>query len=211
MTGTYHRTFLWLFVAVLILAGCAPAPAAQTGGDMEGMDHGDDGASHDMDAMNAGVESLKPLSGDEFEIAFLDSMIPHHQSAVEMAEIALERAQSEETRAAATAILAAQETEIAQMTLWLQEWHGRAPSGDDHGMAMAAETEALRTIPAEEFDAAFYNAMIPHHESAIVMSELIPDRTTRPELVALGDAIISAQRTEIAQYEAWLAQNESGS
>jgi uncharacterized protein (DUF305 family) len=193
-----------IFMALIfLLAACAPT-ASESG--MEGMEHGEDGTMDDMASMEAGVEALSALSGDEFEIAFLDAMIPHHQSAVEMATIALERAQRPETKAAAQAIIDAQDAEIAQMTAWLNEWHGRTPSGDDHGMAMPNETEALRTVAAEAFDVAFFEAMIPHHESAIDMAELVPERTNRSELLGLATAIVTTQQAEIAQFQGWLAE-----
>jgi uncharacterized protein (DUF305 family) len=197
-----------LVLTLALLSGCNPASIGNQSGEsgsMEGMDHStmEDGSS-EMSEMEMGVAELEGLSGDEFEVAFLDLMIPHHQSATEMAEIALERTEGEEIRVAAQAIIDAQEAEITQMTGWLDEWHGQQPSGMDHGMSMGNEVEALRTVPAEEFDVAFLNAMIPHHESAIQMAELVPDRTERPELNALATAIRTTQQVEIDQFSAWL-------
>lgn len=200
-----------LSVTLLLLTACSATGTAPAD-DMSGMEHGEDSnmaGMDDMAEMQAGVDAIAALSGTEFEIAFLDAMIPHHQSAVEMATIALERAQRPETKVAAQAIIDAQEAEIAQMTVWLAEWHGRTPSGDDHGMAMPNETEALRAVSDEEFDAAFYAAMIPHHESAIAMAELVAERTQRPDLTTLATAIIATQQAEIAQFQTWLANNDS--
>jgi len=207
MTIRRALTPLLLTLALFLVSACSPA-ATETGNTpddgMGGMEHSDDGTMTEMDdmaEMQAGVDAIAALSGEEFEIAFLDAMIPHHQSAIEMATIALERAQDPETKSAAQAIIAAQEAEIAQMTGWLNEWYGRTPSGDEHGMAMPNETESLRTIPSDEFDSAFYAAMIPHHESAIAMAELVAERTQRPELTTLATAIITTQQAEIAQFQ----------
>lgn len=193
---------LTLLLLTLLLAACGQSttPATSSDDSMAGMDHGEMGMEDDMAA------SLESMEGAEFEIAFLDAMIPHHQSAIEMAEIALERSARPEIQGAAQAIIAAQQAEIAQMTGWLQEWHGVAPSGEDHGMSMMAEVEALRTVPAEEFDVAFLEAMIPHHDGAIEMAELVAGRTDRPELLAVAEAILSAQRTENEQFERWIAE-----
>jgi uncharacterized protein (DUF305 family) len=208
MQNLRFSTSFFLILLWLLITACTPAATDDSNGNtMDGMDHS---SMDDMAEMEAGVDAIAALSGDEFEIAFLDAMIPHHQSAVDMAEIALERSETPETRAVAEAIITAQEAEIAQMTMWLSDWHGRNPSGDAHGMAMPNETEALRTIPAEEFDQAFYTAMIPHHESAIAMAELVAERTERPELLALATAIITTQQAEIAQFQAWLSDAEGG-
>lgn len=190
-------------------AGGAATTSAATAGESEmtaegdsmaQMDHGDMGTDDDMSA------TLETLEGAKFEIAFIDAMIPHHQSAIEMAQIALERSQRPELQAAAQAIIAAQQAEIDQMTAWLQEWHGATPSDQDHGMAMTADIEALHTVPTEEFDIAFLEAMIPHHDGAIAMAELVPGRTERAELIELAEAILSAQRAENEQFEQWIAE-----
>lgn len=162
-------------------------------------------------AMGDAMPDLATLQGAEFEIAFMDMMISHHQSAIEMSQVALERSQRDEVKAAAQAIIAAQQAEIEQMTTWLQDWHGRTPTGMDHGMAMPSEEmERLRTLPAEEFDAAFLQGMIPHHEDAIAMADLIAERTDRPELNQLAQAIQTTQRAEIEQFNAWLAEWAAG-
>ena len=69
------------------------------------------------DDMAAAMESLE---GAEFEIAFLDGMIPHHQSAIDMAEVQLEMGTDEGTRAMAQEIIDAQEAEIAEMRTMLE-------------------------------------------------------------------------------------------
>ncbi len=58
-----------------------------------------------------------------FDRAFIDAMIPHHESAIEMAGVALDESENPEIREIAGAIVEAQETEIAQMRGWRQEWY----------------------------------------------------------------------------------------
>jgi uncharacterized protein (DUF305 family) len=55
------------------------------------------------------------------------------------------------------------------------------------------------------FDAAFIDSMIEHHEGAIAMAEEVKANGERPELLALADAIITAQTAEIAQMQEWRA------
>lgn len=74
-------------------------------------------------------------------------------------------------------------------------------SHDD--MSMASMTEQLKSKSGDDFDKAFIEMMISHHEGAIDMAQLIPSRANHDEIKKLGEAIISAQTTEISDMKQW--------
>jgi len=67
----------------------------------------------------AGIRTEAP-----FDQQFIDMMVPHHESAIAMAEIARERAERPELRALADEIVSAQGAEIVRLTEWRAEWYG---------------------------------------------------------------------------------------
>ena len=69
--------------------------------------------------------SLPGKSGDDFDKVFLGEMIVHHQGAVEMAQLALTSAKHQEIKDLASAIITAQNKEIADMLSWSKSWYGR--------------------------------------------------------------------------------------
>jgi uncharacterized protein (DUF305 family) len=75
------------------------------------------------------TEALCSAAGP-FDQAFIDMMIPHHQSAVLMAEVALQRASHPEIKHLAETIIAEQEREITQMQGWLAAWYGGTPAAE---------------------------------------------------------------------------------
>ncbi len=75
----------------------------------------------EMSAMNA---ALQGKTGDSFDQAFLTEMTVHHQGAVEMAQLALTNAKHQEIKDLATAIITAQNKEIAEMQSWQKQWYG---------------------------------------------------------------------------------------
>jgi uncharacterized protein (DUF305 family) len=75
-------------------------------------------------------------------------------------------------------------------------------------MSMAEMSTQLRDKSGDEFDKAFTEMMIAHHEGAIEMAELIPSRAKHDEIKKLGEAIISAQTKEISEMKQW--QNDWG-
>lgn len=87
-------------------------------GDMM-MDHSAVDMMADMGQME---ESLKSLTGDEFDKTFLASMIKHHQSAINMAYPGQTNAKHGEVKELTKAIIKAQSGEIAQMKQWQKDW-----------------------------------------------------------------------------------------
>lgn len=87
-------------------------------GDMM-MDHSAMGMMDDMASM---TEKLKGLTGDDFDKAFISSMIEHHQSAINMAYPGETNAQHQEVKTLTKAIVNAQSKEISQMKQWQADW-----------------------------------------------------------------------------------------
>jgi uncharacterized protein (DUF305 family) len=147
--------------------------------------------------------------------SFIEMMIPHHQDAVEMAEMALKKAQHPELKTLAQNIIRDQEREIQQMETWYQQWfnqpvpplstqgmmgHGHGMMGMGQGM-MAMDLKALET--ATNFDQEFIRQMIPHHQMAVMMASNLKTNTNRPEMDKLMDDIIRSQSAEIKQMKQW--------
>lgn len=70
---------------------------------------------------------------------------------------------------------------------------------------MEGMTAGLEGKTGEEFDKAFLEEMIVHHEGAIEMAEMLLANTQRPELKMLGENIIAAQTGEVEIMKGWLA------
>ena len=88
------------------------------------------GGSGTMD-MAADVEALRNAP-EPFDKAFIEAMIPHHQSAIDAAKAAESRAERPEIKELARAIISDQQREIEQMQQWLQAWYGTAPGHTGH-------------------------------------------------------------------------------
>jgi uncharacterized protein (DUF305 family) len=143
---------------------------------------------------------------------FIAAMIPHHEDAIAMADLALTRAEHPELKQLAERIKATQTAENAQMRAWYRQWFGgEVPtSSDAFGMmggmmgARTTDLEALRA--ADSFDKAFLEAMIPHHQMGVMMSRMAGSATSRPEMRAFTQAIIDGQSREIEQMEEWYGE-----
>ena len=151
-----------------------------------------------------------------FDLRFIDAMIPHHQGAVEMAKEAQQKSKRPEIKKLADNIIESQDQEITQMKQWRQAWYPKAgdkPMAYDsqmgHMMEMWSDQNKAMMMSQDlgaadaEFDLRFINAMIPHHEGAVTMAKDVSGKSKRPEIKQLGQEIIKAQNTEIKQMQQW--------
>jgi len=135
---------------------------------------------------------------------FAQMMIPHHEQAVTMSELALTNTTNPEVLALATAIRDAQGPEITQMQSWLGDNLGH----DGHNMEMggmltAEELETLASLKGEAFDQYFLASMIAHHEGALDMVDMIND-SSNSEVKRLAANIVKSQSAEIEAMNALL-------
>ena len=81
--------------------------------------------------MAADVEVLR-IAPEPFDKAFIEAMIPHHQSAIDAAKAAESRAERAEIKELARAIITDQQREIQQMQQWVRDWYGAASDHRGH-------------------------------------------------------------------------------
>lgn len=191
----------------------AQVPTATDAGAMQ-MDHGSMAPSDGM--MNHSMRMDLGPADANLDLRFIDAMTPHHQGAVVMAKEAQQKSKRPELQKLAADIIKAQNQEIAEMKQWRQAWYPKAPATP---MAWHAQMNHMMAMPEsqmkgmmmsmdlgaadDQFDLRFLNAMIPHHEGAIVMAKDVLQKSKRPEVKQLAQAIIASQQAEIAQMKQW--------
>jgi len=169
----------------------------------------------DLNTQNAFSNSSSSKTIDSH---FIEQMIPHHQDAISMAKVAQAKAQHSEIKQLANNIIDSQSKEINQMQDWYKKWFGKdLPSGsqvmNQHGMmetnsqthmSMMGDDTDLKTLDnSSQFDKAFIEQMIPHHQMAVMMANMLLDGSDRPEMKELANNIVSAQTKEINEMRQW--------
>jgi uncharacterized protein (DUF305 family) len=159
------------------------------------------------------------------DVMFAQMMIPHHEQALEMSLIALERSTNDEVRDLAQRIYDGQGPEIEQMETWVG--NGSTMGGMSHempdgtmmpndmmggdmmgsstmaGMASQEQLAELVSLDSPEFDVLFLELMIEHHKGALAMVQMI-ETSTNSEAVALAQEISATQNAEIEEMTALL-------
>lgn len=140
-------------------------------------------------------------SHNDSDIAFAQQMIPHHEQAVEMADLALERSTDPNVESLAEQITGSQDPEIQQMTGLLKKWGAPvAPDKSDMpGMMSGEEMRQLEQATGSEFDVMWLQMMIQHHQGAIELAKTELKEGSDADAKALAQRIIEAQDAEIRE------------
>ncbi|WP_233257134.1 DUF305 domain-containing protein [Promicromonospora sp. AC04] len=168
-----------------------------------------------------GAPAQAPFSKADAD--FLTDMIWHHGQAIEMAELAPERAASEQLKTFANRIDVVQDSEVDLMSGWLEEneypvpvtaegGDGSGPRAPEHGhdadmpgMLTDAEMAELEEASGTEFDRLFLEGMIKHHEGALTMCEEIAGSGSEERVLELANNIAADQMAEIDRLDQMLA------
>ena len=144
--------------------------------------------------LTASCGANSEFSGED--LMFAQMMIPHHEQAIEMSDLALQNSNNAEIRDLATKIRGEQAPEIELMKSWSDSHMGSHMGHIMNGMLSDDEIRELEKARGIEFDRLFLEGMIKHHEGAIDMAEDVEDSTNK-EVAKLAKSIISTQRAEI--------------
>ncbi|WP_329249739.1 DUF305 domain-containing protein [Streptomyces canus] len=157
------------------------------------------------------------------DVSFAQGMIPHHQQAIEMAELADGRAASTQVKDLAARVEKAQGPEISTMTGWLKSWDEKVPEsmpGMDHsgmegmegmegmaGMMDSADMGKLKKASGKDFDSMFLTMMVEHHEGAVEMATTEKAKGQYKAATAMAGDIVTAQNAEISEMKKLLGAN----
>ena len=198
-----------LIAGTLLLASCADDPSDAAG-------HGSmmsDGGSSASSSTSAEADH------NDADVAFASGMIPHHESAIMMAQMAQAQAADPRVKDLAARIEAAQTPEIEMMSGWLADGGAAASSsatddgvggmdhgGVDDGNMGEMDTGALAGMSGAEFDRMFLTMMIEHHRSAVQMAETEAADGQNTDAIALAESIRDSQTAEIAEMQQLLTE-----
>ena len=118
------------------IAGLVIGLVIGVGGTIGTMALVDNNAAKDHSTMSMAVMNteLENKTGDDFDKAFIEMMIEHHQGAVDMAILAKTRAKHDEIKTLSQDIISAQTNEISQMQQWQMDWGYKNASDSMPGM-----------------------------------------------------------------------------
>lgn len=161
-------------------------------------------------SVNQGYRGMMGVMGGNIDRNFIEQMIPHHESAIVMAKLAQQKSNRAEIKTLADNIITSQTAEIDKMQSWYKQWYGtEVPNqSNSNGMMsmMNGSWDEDRLNTAADFDKVFLEEMIPHHQMAVMMANMLENGTSRQEMKTLASDIITTQSKEIDTMRNWQVQ-----
>jgi uncharacterized protein (DUF305 family) len=199
-----------LLAVAFLLAACGGVGSGQQGDQSGGhgqMDHGQMGHGSMGMGSQGMAKQMVMENGKYSDRRFIDAMVPHHQGAIAMAEVALKNAEHEEIKELSRNIVSTQQLEIEELKSIKKEEFGTSnvpmEMSPEQMRGMGMMMDPKRLSKREPFDEAFIDAMIPHHQSAIEMAKVAIEKSKIPEIKELAGNIVPAQKREIEQMKQW--------
>lgn len=159
----------------------------------------------------------RPPGAGSVDVGFLQDMVVHHEQAVELALLALDRTSEPVVRSFAKEVVVFQQYEIGLMEAYLRRW-GRARYSDSPtamawmgaavprdrmpGMASESQLTALREANGRDADRLFLELLVEHHRGGVHMGLAAAAQGRDREVKALAARIARVQRTEIEELRA---------
>ncbi len=171
--------------------------------------------NHNMSAMTGEMKSDPGAANQPYDLQFIDTMTHHHDGAVEMSKMVLNKTQNGELKKFAQKIIDDQQKEIAQMKEWREKWYaGKPPAmnmempgmSNSAKMMSADNMKMMEAMTGKDFDLHFLDMMIPHHEDAVTMAKDALQKAEHQEIKTLANQIIREQEAEIKRMNDWKTQ-----
>jgi len=160
--------------------------------------------SPDYQKMKAAMNELAQKTGQDFEISYINSIIPHHQGAIMMAQTVQNDAPHQEVRASATKIIADQQKEIDELSRYLKDWYGQDVKPDPRMQMSPHMMNMLMQADPTMREKLFLAMMREHHQSALDMGPLVLQKATHQELKDQAQNMITSQKQEQDMFGGWL-------
>jgi uncharacterized protein (DUF305 family) len=159
---------------------------------------------------SAGSSSTASATFNKADVSFATDMAAHHQQAVEMSQMLLDKSDIDpRVVTLAQNIKAAQDPEIKQMKSWLSDWGQKSDSmsGMDMSGTLMSDSDMndLKSSTGLAASKLFLTQMTVHHKSALVMAKTEVDSGKNADAVKLAKNIISTQTIEITTMSEILA------
>lgn len=156
------------------------------------------------------------IKARDVDMAFIKSMIAHHQAAVSMAYVELKHGKNPQVREMAQAVIDTQQAEIG----WMKDWLIAQPKQKDISDDLSDVQQQIAKIDKQAFDhmiddsndpdadTAFVKVMIGHHKLAVNMAKIYQKQSLASEIDDFANQMMMEQQHHIDTMKAWLKSDK---
>jgi uncharacterized protein (DUF305 family) len=156
-----------------------------------------------------------PVTGLQFDQSYIDMMVPLHQAAVDLAQMAQQRAEHQELKDWAGQVISERQAEITKLKGWKQQWYSSSDTpplsqvpmiqGQGMNLQLANLQSSIDSVKntSAPFDQALIDAIIPQYQAAIAATQLAQTTVTHTELKALAQQMLAEEEKEMNELDLW--------
>lgn len=152
------------------------------------------------------IEELRQLSGEEFEIGYINRIVPHHQGAIEMSEMVQPKIVHQQLLDDTMQIIEDQQMEIQLLTDYLNTTYSQELMPDERFMMSHDMMMQLQNASPEMAEIMYLLMMREHHQGAVVMGQIVLEKTDSLVLVNQAEQMIATQREEQERFARYLSE-----
>lgn len=159
--------------------------------------------NHEMSHENMSMQSSPKAASAPYDHQFIDTMMQHHEMAIQMSQMAAPKVQSPELKDKIDMMIAAQKKESEQLKSLNQQLYGGKPDAVNMklpGMMSMSDMDmdGLMSAQGKAFDMKFIDMMNKHHQGGISMAQSEINKGKQAEVKALAREIAASQKKDIA-------------
>lgn len=163
-----------------------------------------EGANQQMVQEAAGGSDSTARNSASGDVAFIDSIVSHHQMGIHMAQMEVERGSRAEVKSMAQKIIDEQKQDISRLKTIRAQAAGSDSVMARMDMMSVPGMDSLMAARGQALDELFLRQMIAHHQGAVQMTRSMLPNISRRDLEQLANKMLTNQQQEVAQMQRML-------
>ena len=151
------------------------------------------------------IEQLRQLSGEEFEIGYINRIVPHHQGGIMTSQIMLDKAVHPELRQQLEKSIEEQQRDIELLSTYLRTTYSQEPALDPAFVMEPQMSQHLMSAPPESAEIIFLLMVREHHHTVIEMGQAVLQQANSQVLVDQATEMVQSQRQELDLFATFLS------
>lgn len=164
----------------------------------------DAGPHQEFQMQQQSINELSQLSGQDFEVGYINRIIPHHQGALQMAKAMQPKVVNQPLGDEINQMITSQTKEIQDLTSYLQQTYGQSVQPDTRFQMDPSMMQQLQDATPQMAEQMFMLMMREHHQSANQLGQLVLSKNVSDTLTSQAQTMVDDQTAQQQRFATYL-------